>query len=559
MTAESGKTQVCSMLTKSSTPIIPLIVAVVCLVPFVNKAFHMDDPLFLWTAKQIQSKPADFYGFSVNWYGREMPMAEVMKNPPLASYYIAMVASLFGFSETALHIAFLVPAVGAVLGTYYLARRLSPQPALAAVLMLLTPAFLVSSTNVMCDTMMLALWIWAVFLWVRGIKTDSNLNLFFAAFLIAICALTKYFGMSLLVLLFAYSLMQKRRPGMWVLFLFIPVVILVRYQWLTYTLYGRGLLSNAADYAIWESKWTGISQFLLKGLIGLVFTGGCIITVLFYSTLLWSRRVLIWAGAATILLIIALIFAGKVSNVPTYTNSGVKWGFVVQFGLMCATGAGILWLSGADFWKHRDADSLLLLLWVFGTFVFTGFVNWTINARSVLPMVPAVTILLVRRINYRRKPGAGGKTWRMVWPLVAAAVVALSVCWADYVFAGAARSAAASVHDRFQNYPGTVWFEGHWGFQYYMEAAGAKAIDFKHKNLTLTRQDIVVIPRTNTNMSPPTAKVASLEDVLLYVPFPLLATMNPVLGAGFYSNDWGALPFAIGPVSAEKYYIYTVK
>jgi ABC-type amino acid transport system permease subunit len=244
-------------------------------------------------------------------------------------------------------------------------------------------------------------------------------------------------------------------------------------------------------------------------------------------------------------------------NAPTHTDSGIKWNFTVQFGLMCATGAGILWLSGADFWKHRDADSLLLLLWVFGTFIFTGFINWTINARSVLPMVPAVAILLVRRINYRRKPGAGEKTWRMVWPLVAAAVVALSVCGADYVFAGAARSAAASVHNRFQNYPGIVWFEGHWGFQYYMEAAGAKAIDFKHKNLT--RQDIVVIPQTNTNISPPTANEASLESVLMYVQFPLLATMNPLLGAGFYTSLSGPLPFAIGPAGAEKYYIYTIK
>ena len=56
-------------------------------------------------------------------------------------------------------------------------------------------------------------------------------------------------------------------------------------------------------------------------------------------------------------------------------------------------------LAAADAWKRKDADSLLLMLWVFGTFIFTGFVNWAINARSVLPLIPAVGILLARRVD----------------------------------------------------------------------------------------------------------------------------------------------------------------
>ena len=51
----------------------------------------------------------------------------------------------------------------------------------------------------------------------------------------------------------------------------------------------------------------------------------------------------------------------------------------------------------ADLLKHRSAEALLLGLWVVGTFDFAGFVNWTCNGRSVLPLVPAVALLLVRR------------------------------------------------------------------------------------------------------------------------------------------------------------------
>ena len=101
------------------------------LLPFVNRAFHIDDPLFLWAAKQIQTHPADPYGFRVNWYGSDMAMFDVTKNPPLASYYLALVASIVGWSERALHLALMLPALSVVAGMFLLARRWCLNPALA--------------------------------------------------------------------------------------------------------------------------------------------------------------------------------------------------------------------------------------------------------------------------------------------------------------------------------------------------------------------------------------------------------------------------------------------
>src|SRR5436190_1644018 len=37
-------------------------------VPFVASAFRIDDPLFLWAARQIQESPANPYAFKVNGY-----------------------------------------------------------------------------------------------------------------------------------------------------------------------------------------------------------------------------------------------------------------------------------------------------------------------------------------------------------------------------------------------------------------------------------------------------------------------------------------------------------
>ena len=215
-----------------------VVVTVAALLPFVNKAYHIDDTLFLASAKQIEKSPLDFYGFSMNWYGIEKPMSEITKNPPLTSYYIALVGRLFGYKEVIMHIAFLIPAVAVALGTYYLAAKLCSQPTVAAVAAVLTPAFLVSSTNIMCDTMMLAFWLWATILWMQGIEYNRWSALCAAAVLLALCALTKYFGMALIPLILVYSVVKKRKLEIQVLFLLIPVIILAGYQWLTYELYG---------------------------------------------------------------------------------------------------------------------------------------------------------------------------------------------------------------------------------------------------------------------------------------------------------------------------------
>ncbi len=536
--------------------ILPVIVTVACLIPFVNKAFHIDDPLFIWSAKRIQINPVDFYGFKVNWYGTEMPMAEVTENPPGACYYIAMVGKLFGWSEIVLHTAFLMPAAVAALGMYYLAKQFCSQPVLATLVAVSTPAFFVSSTNVMCDTMMLAFWVWAVVFWVEGLKTNKKSRLFFAAVLIAICALTKYFGIALLGLLFVYSLVQKRKLGVWVLYLLIPPVILAGYLWAAQSLYGRGLLSEAASFAV-RFRWKEKAALFQKGLTGLAFAGGCIMTGLFYVPLLWSRRVMIVGAILTILFILILASTEKIGSTPTRHIDGVKWGFLIQVALMAAGGVSLVALAGVDIRQCRDADSLLLLLWVVGIFFFASFINWTVNARSILPMVPAAGILLVRQVERLSKTKREARMWRVAWPLVPAAVVALSVGWADYAWANTARGAAETISKSFENYKGNIWFQGHWGFQYYMESNGHKALDFKHSKPA--SGDIIIVPSNNCFSWNLPQKDFLLSQTFQVEPPRWLATMNLSLGAAFYADVWGPMPFAVGPVAAEKYQAYIVR
>ena len=358
-------------------PRLVLILAVLAaLGPFLNKPFNIDDPLFLWAARQIQHHPLNPYGFEVNWYGFPMQMWEVTKNPPLGCYFLALAAAAVGWSEVALHAACLLPAIAVILGTYRLALRWSRQPLLAACLTLFTPVYLVSATTVMCDVLMLAFMVWAVVLWIDGLESDDSWRLAGSAVLIALAALSKYFGMSLVPLLFIHGLIVRRRLGRWAGFLLIPLAALAAYQWASHSLYGKGLVFDAGAYAITERglNWSDVVPHAPEWsrVHGRLLRGGRLV-------MCW-----IWRPPALIEFFIVaslgvtLVFKGQTMVPP---GGGAGRFLQVQLFFWALGGTSVLAMAGMDAWRRRDSVSALLLLWIVGTFAFTVFVNWTINGR----------------------------------------------------------------------------------------------------------------------------------------------------------------------------------
>jgi hypothetical protein len=221
-----------------------------------------------------------------------------------------------------------------------------------------------------------------------------------------------------------------------------------------------------------------------------------------------------------------------------------------QLTLFVAAGFSVLALALTDVWNRKGADSLLLMLWVFGTFFFTGFLNWTVNARSVLPLIPAAGILLARRVDALRDSSFRWRPAMLVIPLAVAGAVSLWLTWADAQLANSARAAAGLIEQKTRNQPGTVWFMGHWGFQYYMESFGARAVVVNDP--PQSAGDFLAIAERDRLFEIRPAFVSSRD--VIQIPMRLgITTVQRELGTGFYSSDLGPLPFAIGPVSPERY------
>jgi len=536
---------------RSSVPYILLaLAALTCLIPFSGKAFNVDDTLFVYVARQIANHPLDPYGFEINWYRHAVPVAYETKNPPLDSYYMAAAARFAGWTERALHLAFILPALAAIWGSYRLAQRFTNSPMLAALATLVTPAFLVSASSVMCDTLMLALWLWAIILWIDGFEPRKPVYLFISVVLIALCSLTKFFGIALIPLLAVYSLARQRRLGSWVWYLLLPLLVLTGFQHWTKSVYGLRMITQAGHESAGIRHNRHISA-IGELLVDFSFVGGCMLPGLTLAPLLWTRRRIIavgvLSGIAGFLMSTGRISLGAVLEPPHFYHHWLAVG--VQLTLFIAAGFSVLALAATDTWKHRDAGSLFLMSWIFGTFLFTGFLNWTINARSVLPLIPAAGILLARRVDMLRAASHQLRPVLLAIPLALAAMVSLWVTWADTELANSARTAALSIQQETRNQPGTVWFMGHWGFQYYMESFGARPVDLDDP--PRSPGDFLAVAQTAFFEMRPEF-VTSRQ--IIQIPIRLgVSTIHGDRGAGFYSFDEGPLPFAVGPVPPERY------
>ncbi len=533
-------------------------ITVVCLLPFSGRAFHIDDPLFVWSAQQITQHPFNPYGFKVNWYGTSAPMSQITKNPPLACYYGALVGLLAGWSERAWHIAFLLVTLALVLGLYRLARHFTRYPLIACLAALLTPGVLVSASGVMCDVMMLAFWVWATALWVEGLESDRPGHLASSAVLAAASALTKYFGVALIPLLLAYAIFRKRRLGSWAWYLLIPIVCLSGYQFWTHVLYGRGLFSDATRYALLIRAHTGM-PIGATTLSAVAFLGGCALTGLIAAPFLWSRRQIVWGATACALLGVLVRFGYFEFRIP---EARANWDLVsIHFAFFVAGGFSLLALALNDWKKARDADSVLLGLWVLGTFIFAGFLNWTINARSILPLIPAAGILIARQLERKGTHSHRAKKAGVALALFASAGISLWVVAADTELANSARTAVAQIAG-IANKPGThnVFFEGHWGFQYYMQLAGTQTLD--RANMVLQPGDMLVVPDNNVNVFltfPKRPDFMKSEGLLLVALNSRVSTMSRSHAAGFYSASTdGPLPFVLGSESPNRYHLYWI-
>jgi len=513
------------------------------LLPFIGKAFHVDDPLFVWSASHLLSNPLDPFSVEVNWAGKNELMWDQMKNPPLVPYYEALGIRLLGDSEIALHLWCLPLTVGAAISMYFLSRRYTRRPLWPTLALVFCPAFLVSATSVMADIPALFFFLTGLLLFEEGTDRDRHMFLAIGAACLGFAALAKYLAVGGFGLAAIYVILHKRSRAMPILlWLIIPLGMFG--LWGVYGIleHGKAHFALATSLRLDTLGWSP----LISGLVcTFSFIGGCaVFPVIFVWAILkrwWVRGVCFVFGLSGCIAV-KLLFSSR---------AGLPWQNYVALFLFISTGVALVWLAVRGL-REPKAQDWHLKAWLLGVFVFCAFLNWTVNARTVLFLMPPTSLLLWIEMEKQRS------SWLRSLLCISIGItlmVAVLVTATDYRMANSYRSEAQSVRRRGN---GEVYFPNHWGFQYYMEKKGFQLLVPGVVQPKVT--DLVVAAEHASGPSTwlndvPGAKLSRVRSS----DWPLrLHTMNFWAGAGFYSNIWGPLPYGFGPSVIVRFPYYEI-
>jgi hypothetical protein len=300
--------------------------------------------------------------------------------------------------------------------------------------------------------------------------------------------------------------------------------------------------------------------------VGLSFFGGAFISIA--TTILFSgssRTASAFVGGAVIATVTLVGFGGLDDGYRMYSGAVIRWDYVLHLALFVVSGVAICVLVVLDALRSRNALTATLVLWVFGILVFGTFVNWTVNVRAFVPAAPAVGIALARMLDH--KPN--GARWRPVCAVVATAFVSILVLIGDTQYANGQRNGARASAEVVADTEGGRWFQGHWGFQFYMEQLGFRHVSFEGVDLggrdaqtDLTKLgfapgDVCVVKSDDWMVDlnqDDCERLAELGGAMQWTAH----TMESTAGAGFYDARFGELPYFLGLGKTVQYTTYRV-
>ncbi|MDE1976253.1 MAG: glycosyltransferase family 39 protein, partial [Elusimicrobia bacterium] len=179
-------------------------------VPFMGKAYTMDEPLFLAPALHILKDPLHPLAFPFNWYGQTVPMSSINNTPPLFLYLLALALKCTGGRPFAMRLFFLPLDFLAATSLFLLAGRFLKKPLVPVLVALASPGFLVGLNLLYPDKAATAFGFFGLYAWIRGLDEESSGWTSAALGALALALLAKYLAVVFLVPAAAYAAAGRR-------------------------------------------------------------------------------------------------------------------------------------------------------------------------------------------------------------------------------------------------------------------------------------------------------------------------------------------------------------
>lgn len=512
---------------------LPVLIACLALVPFLGKAFTIDDPVFLLEARHALTDPLHPTAFSLVW-NTEVPerVSAVVPSGPVAAWLL-MPAAAAGGAEWAAHAIQLLMLALAALALVALAIRLGLSTGwatAAGVLLVTTPAVLGMAGTAMPDVPAMALGLLGIERLVAWRQEGGWHRALGGAVLLALAPLTRsHLALLLLVgplvagadLLLAPGRLRAVARLLWPSGLAAVLAGAILLVTRDPAPSGGGLASAAAGLSTTVNFAINAYCFALHWVLATTF--GLAWLALRARSMI-RRRWWVFALATAGLALFRWYQAGTNDN----------------YWVVPAAALGLSVILDVLIDAVHRRDGLQLALWTWLLVPLPVVIYTHLPAKYLVASVPAACLLVARAAA--RSPAVG--RWVVGTASIAGLCLGVAILQADARFAEVARAGVRRLVTPELVQGRTLWYDGHWGFHWYAEEAGARP-------WTATRDQ----PRPGdlilTNTVRPTPLDERVFGALVHLGryedrTPGGRVMNLAADAGFYSNAWGYLPWSWG-------------
>lgn len=437
------------------------------------KPLHIDDTAYYRYAEHIAADPLHPYAFEILWGQGPLPAMDVLA-PPVLPCWWALAIRLFGdrpwlWKLWLFPLSLILTASLRAIGRRF-ARGLETY---LVWLIVVSPAIL-PGLNLMLDVPALALNLGALAIFIRAVDRGSAVTAMVAGLVGGLAAQTKYTGLSAPAAILAYAVLHGQvRLGLIAAMAAASVFISCE-GWIA-LIHGRSHLLNHVGRRSASVVERGRLAIVLPSLIGALAPAA---TALGMVGLGLSRRWLALLGA---------VVSGGLSLLgiaPKWVDDVVsKWLWpglgVLAFAVAAAAAMRLTGVIGGNR-GTRDRRSVrrsdgFLVIWL--GLELASYIALTpyAAARRVLGIIVVMTILAGRLVIRARRPGR---------PALLTGVLIGGMALGGFytvVDIGEALSHEVGVEEAARwirrREPGaTIWYLGHWGFQFYADRAGLKPV-----------------------------------------------------------------------------------
>jgi len=447
------------------------------------KPVVVDDTAYLLFARQIAAHPLDPYGFELFWYREPEPANDILL-PPVVPYWIAGGIAIFGENLVLLKLWLAPFAFSLTFAVQFLLNRFGRGSSNGTLIAFVLGPAVLPLFNFMLDVPALALSASAVALFVRGVDRKAWIDVLFAGVLTGLAMQTKYTAFAVPIVLLGYGMLNRNAVRA---VLSVAVACALFAAWESFVAFQYGEIHFLHHVRMQSSASLSLSQKLeLKGqlfgpllnhlgLLGLAAGLAVGRAVGYPRWVVLGTAILAVVGIVAICVLPyseAVLLRSSTTNSVRLDLPGLVFrclGIAVGTSILYATIRPLFRLAGR--YLRRSPDAWFLAGWLLleiGTyFALTPFPA----ARRLVPLALPVALIAVRWISLRvdQRPSP----WIVVYTVALGLGLHALDCWDARAERDLAEKATAATVDC----KGTVWTQGHWGWQYYCDRAGMKLVD----------------------------------------------------------------------------------